>query len=276
MHLALVFVMSIVHQATGGFTCPEYSCGINGIKGEECIHRKEEGGIFTYELEKCGNAEERCLLEGAGPDYNCSITPTLYPGEMCEYPTDCMSGECAQGICGGVEETGVCAHSTQCNLGLFCALDKTCKKVARLGEPCGPSGNHCRSNLVCMNSLCVNMGTLEEGKLSDNKFACSTFYIAKEDGSNDLLCSKGPKINGDDHKCQGTKDMCDYQLTLPSGQTKPIQQPCLCGLSEDGAKYCPVGKGDIITNITHVCNYLYILSSSLSMSPVFSTRKNAR
>jgi hypothetical protein len=75
----------------------------------------------------------------------CQALPELgekCSGDNCQYPLQCTDGLCSKGLDVGSD----CSSLTDCDQGLFCALDGTCKKQSRKWEACElDSFNSCAS-----------------------------------------------------------------------------------------------------------------------------------
>ena len=133
---------------------------------------------------------KHCAIENDGLEGLCKdFNKTKYPGEICSFNDECMIGECKNNICEIASHLQYCLEDINCNYGEFChKTEEICKKVKNYNDQC-ISGDRCNSGLVCNNSKCIPMGTLDENSPVDASSACKTLY------SHDGFCTKGPTLN---------------------------------------------------------------------------------
>ena len=115
----------------------------------------------------------------------------LFIGSKCNYNEECLTNKCENNICSSKPEN--CSKYYDCDPGYYCNKDdKTCKKMGQKNDECTHKifGDDdflttdedlifgtCSYGLVCNKNKCVEIGSLEDGAESDNKFACKNFVV---------------------------------------------------------------------------------------------------
>ena len=115
----------------------------------------------------------------------------LFIGSKCNYNQECFSNKCENNVCVSVPNN--CTNNFGCDPGFYCDEEENkCKKMGQKNDNCTHDeiwgddffttdediifGN-CSYGFVCNNNKCVEIGSLEDGKFSDNKFACKNFLV---------------------------------------------------------------------------------------------------
>ena len=143
----------------------------------------------------------------------------LFIGSKCNYNQECFSNKCVNNVC--ISDPNNCTNDFGCNPGSYCNEEENkCKKMGQKNDSCTHDeiwgddffttdediifGN-CSYGFVCNNKKCVEIGSLEDGTGSDNKFACKNFLvhngvcteIIPGDMDKDGYCQYSPKNEPD-------------------------------------------------------------------------------
>lgn len=234
--------------------CPEYQCtSISGAKNQCVIYDEAKR---TYYVDP-SNCEEGNCFSGLDPQKNVScytlysgyLGGVKYPGEKCEFDSDCSSyaiNGCVQGACKGYTEGQVFTPKLDhayfyCNPGLrFDNATSACLKQIQNGGKC-ETDYDCTNQAVCRANLenikvCMDIYSLKDDeKLYTCDYletACKSSYCMTN--STGSYCAEAMKnVNGQGAPCDSDKDcVSNAGLTLN----------CKCGLS--GRSYCELFPGD--------------------------------
>jgi hypothetical protein len=209
-----------------------------------CLLKVEMGTNTTFQLRECQEGKVCDILDEEDTESKCGnwyTTPIKFPGEYCRNHTECFSGVCLNSTCVGKNESGDCENDTICNPGLYCDVEaKKCKKVRKINEACNEKMK-CASYLVCDKAKCIVHASLDIDQEADHPSACKSYYVSKG------KCKKGPTLKraeGDPEfgpiACPKIRE-CTYTF-----DGKEEFEPCICGITENGTKFCPPGRGDIV------------------------------
>jgi hypothetical protein len=153
----------------------------------KCIsndYNEETKEIIVMLGEKCSNDK---ICEGVCVK---KFNELLY-GSICNFNEECLSNKCENNICSANPNN--CADYYDCEPGYYCDEEKNiCKKMGQKDDKCThvPFNDEdffitdedlifgtCSYGLVCNNEKCVEIGSLEDGEQSDNKYACKNFLV---------------------------------------------------------------------------------------------------
>ncbi len=177
----------------------------------------------------------------------------LYPGEECSGEELCMAGsssdigKCENGKCTGRGEEQECKRHFDCLVGLFCnETVHKCQAQKQEGDFCN-SNNDCMNNLLCMNSTCFALHSLQNGTYLQPKLGkvfkalCAYDFINEETNQCiDELDYFNVSLDRIDEegfvKCE-IGEKCNYT----SGDSSYIyQKDCQCSYNSEGFSFCPL------------------------------------
>ena len=248
--------------------CYQYTLGKVQSNGTVCGHL--ENNTYTVDTSVCTGSTS-CMNNDTSNDYvdimtgkdsycakslpSLEYTPLSYPGSKCRGASDCLIGNCTNGVCKGYEE-GDTFNKTflvgeqACDPGLF-AKDQgnntlECVKQYQEGNSCSYP-YQCQNGLTCADGKCIKVGSLKNGsKFKFNKqsgpdsldssagICCESFY-ADPNVTSSLMweCKDPPQSKNPAAECK-TNDDCKT--------TDEFSEVCECGLS--GKKHCSLSEGD--------------------------------
>jgi hypothetical protein len=138
-------------ESVGASMCPKYVCATEQQKYNmlefQCALYSGDG-VGTYTIKACPDGYEcYCLNQ---EDSSCvPIQPSttnatgVYPGELCETDSDCLSSNCVQDlrlnrkICEGANKGDSCNANKDCNPGLYCSsISGACTYLRQFGQSC--------------------------------------------------------------------------------------------------------------------------------------------
>ncbi len=209
-----------------------------------------------------------------------NIVGVRYPGEECNFDTDCFSpdksryteslvGTCLYGVCRGYNETESCQETAWCWKGLYCdnsnMTSPTCAKLKSSGSECKKS-NECQNNLLCFEGKCESVWYSQSvGKnvsaIGDSapehycKFGKSYNGICDYLNTTDAVDSQSGLV-----KCE-VGQLCNYTST--SGASTKM---CECGYNPDGLSYCPMGNNQskFLYYLYAIIIYAYVFNNILT------------
>lgn len=260
---SLAIVMACVALSVmAEFTCDVYSC--SELAKGQCASIEWSINHSLYKLQACPDKKVCDLHLGVEPDTceDSRTTPYRFPGELCAKDAECFGGKCEKNVCQGAASGESCNDDSYCNPGLYCdAAEKKCVPTKKRGDDC--STGKCDAFLVCDQKKCTDVGRLENNKPASAPAACKSFYVRNG------ACSAGPTL------IRAATDPQTGPITCPaSGEchyklgNQEIAEPCTCGRTEKGTKYCNPGKGDM--NPDNVKRSCYI-HSTLTTSSIWPT-----
>ena len=239
------------------FECKAYSCGGSDWKDGVCIAYNE--GDNTFYSKGCPNNshDSYCDSELAASDKFLNVTcgqapepSPKYPGESCSNDTQCISGNCANGVCKGKPKAGTCSHNKDCDPGLYCSFNDNCTELI----PAGSSG--CISDFECaLGAFCnTTSGQIGNhpcvpyfsGKIGDPvpppqssisigsgfSYACESATYNSTSGT----CVSAPKSSSFPIECTNSEKDCKVDSSF--------QGTCSCGMNPYAKKYCSPMTGD--------------------------------
>ena len=244
--------------------CAVYSCE-KVIGGGICAKSdyKSEYEIDVTLSDICSE-HKKCNLNGEPNEifYNgnnvegtcfSAILYNKYPGEKCDFDTECIYPlnnpssqfhKCEEGHCNGMGENGICEDNSWCKVGLFC--DKTkgkCKEQKSKGNNCFESKD-CKNNLICRDGKCDDLFILKDGQSVPERESHEIQRKFCENGEviNNICVSyndfNGTKVNENEYKKCDYNYYCKYKVNgLEEGRKKYIK--CGCGYNSEGQGYCP-------------------------------------
>ena len=246
--------------------CVPYDCEFHEeMKGiNQCVFYEIDVGEFQYSnprihLAPCLNNEtDTCSLVPASNSTCEPLATTRYPGDYCETHMDCVSSDCASGMCQGNMFNTTCESIYDCNPGSYCNFTyMVCAIQKQIGEEC-LSEFECENHLGCNMGICTPYFSIPDGSFTD---------MAEEDGFA-TLCASGYAYMG---QCQAPPTSnatppanCDINKDCTSS-IAGVSKPCLCGYNPTGESYCPLFIGDPIPqkgianmkkliSYNHICN----------------------
>lgn len=259
--LMAIILLTMAYVAYGMGECPLFKCSkdveegfcayANQIKDDTMINLNpcKNDLVCNYE-DLIGKNTAKCVK----PEKSLGIK---YPGEYCEQNEECTGFtsighgmECQDNTCMGKEENEPCTFSMTCAPEYYCNVKAgKCLTRGKLNDDCTSEMGSCDTPYVCVKEKCVRAGTLEVGEPIDNDFACKTLY--SENGR----CAVGPKLKG--YK-EGTGPMiCHGNCTYIIGKSPEAHEPCTCGHTETGTKFCNPGYGDV--NFSDIFAYYHYM-----------------
>lgn len=131
------------------------------------------------------------------------------------------------------KEGEVCdSERNLCGKASFCSEEGKCRERKAAKAACFPG--ECKMGLICSLQVCIPVGSLPVGSVSDSQWACKGFTLDK-----DLRkCMNPPKSKGKlPIKCESDADC---------GSTEGSFSECVCGLNPQGQRYCNLHRGDEI------------------------------
>jgi hypothetical protein len=230
--------------------CPRFSCG--SLPSGDCsLRKKDETTQFSsFTLQTCPSNNQQCpfynLDDPERDTLKCeekdSVLIRLYPGGPCESETDCLEGQCNDGVCAGIAEKEKCSKNSECYYGFACRKGDTpedntkyCLPQRKEGEAC-VEDEECLNSHGCFNGKCIPYFSLADGTLLESQnspILCQSGY------KHDDLCARLTLVNG--------KDACDKSRPCTydnNGKTITIEDNCQCGYNPSGKTFCKIGSGD--------------------------------
>ena len=92
----------------------------------------------------------------------------LLPGLFCTDNTQCQSGKCKNNTCIGKNLDEECSSSDECNPGMYC--NTKCTPLLKKGEKCNNHDSECETDSGCLNGICTEYFTLNDGEKTDTSF----------------------------------------------------------------------------------------------------------
>lgn len=250
------------------FICIKINFGKKNSEEEEKIIFKctdlYDSKCMTYDWNEEQNEIIYMIGEKCSNDKVCNRVcvkkfTELFFGSRCNYNEECLSNKCEKNVCSS--NTKNCYDYYDCEPGYYCNQeDNTCKKMGQKDENCTHLNfddddflttdedkifGTCSYGLVCNNNKCVEIGSLEDGVKSDNKYACKNFVVY-----NDECTSLVAKEMDEDGYCYYSPE---------NNQTITLNYECPYTLSD--GKYINYGK-KIIENWNNFVNkYKKVLNS---------------
>lgn len=227
--LARLFVVLFLLENARASNCPAVLCGHERTQtcGGYPVHPSE------LIIQQCPEADFTCQM----PDFTQSPSDLLclpFNGNQYDLwnPYQAVVGnEYAEFDWRDIGE--VCdGKGSLCGKTGFCGEDGRCKRRKDEKETCFPG--ECRFGLICAMQVCVHVGSLPIGNVSDTQWACKGFTLDK-----DLqTCSRPPQSKGKlPIKCLTDADCVSTDGTFSE---------CVCGLNAQGQRYCNLHRGDEI------------------------------
>jgi len=223
--------------------CDKYVCG--GLNTDECAKAEiYSENLMTYYLNPCNDTKICPLNFHDQPDI-CSLDhvhPTKFPGEFCKIGLECLSGNCLNNTCKGVEAGFKCTSDSVCDAGLYCNELNECEEAKYENLKCDYK-TKCLSTFVCNKGVCTKILSLENGSEASAPLACKSYFIHQG------VCFEGPKLQKEEQyedtegpiPCNNETYLCSYVV---DGKLK-INQLCQCGMADTRDSFCSPGKGDI-------------------------------
>ena len=243
--LDLALILLLFASAQADFPCALYTCD-ESLAPNTCAARSIHGLDMIIKLQGCDETKI-CDLESWPDDLAlCKSAyehPTLYPGEYCRNSTECYSKKCNE-VCVGKDTDESCHSSTDCSPGNSCYRGR-CEHTLLDGSACTIGEQSCGAASVCDQGVCIRIGSQQNGQSAANPATCASFYIQ------DAKCSEAPRLvteeTGEEeekYQCPETKQ-CMYGFKETE---EKITEPCVCGVNNNGTKYCQPGIGDVDLN----------------------------
>ena len=158
-------------------------------------------------------------------------------GNQCVKNNECRSNFCSEGVCQKdlaefeAQEGSQCESHEDCNPNFHCS-QSGCRPQKEVGDECS-NDFMCVNSAGCLLGKCARFGSLEDNNESDNELICKSGYVDPSTRE----CKPSPVIidkEGPEYQCSSVQDSCAY---LSDGKTFSL--PCKCGLSPEGATFCP-------------------------------------
>ena len=140
---------SYYNITAGDLSCPAYLCYGTAFPGSVCSAYNQ--GNNTVELNKCARGDICSVpseLFTNGTCVEASSQPTLYAGESCDGPNQCIESSCVQNVCVGTASGKPCVQTIQCDIGLFCSPLNLCEPLLGVGSYCFYDSD-CQLNSGC-------------------------------------------------------------------------------------------------------------------------------
>ena len=212
---------------------------------------------LLYDIRLCSdNVNTYCpasnLPDNQGVEILCTTPPgktevqdvaNAYPGDPCTTGTQCLSGTCTGGYCGGIAAGSQCEEDTDCNPGYYCDVTttNTCTALLALGAECDRDAM-CQMNNGCNVGICTTyFSVAETGTVTDcGNAEYPNFLIGNSAGIQySVFCTSGV--------CNTDGKTCSAALTsgpLPVACTQGGQTNCPTKSSSEvtGATTCQNGK----------------------------------
>ena len=166
-------------------------------KNKKCMIRTYDkaGNIIQY-LKGCKKGKICYINEEDNYGYCGKYIKPLVIGDKSKTDQECLSGNRKGKRCRGLGDGANCINSSQCNRGYYCDFtDNTC----RINPTYCFSDEQCNIFQVCTftnksnynngKGECVDIGSIDNGDFSVNKFACkSGFSYMNSNG--EFICSE--------------------------------------------------------------------------------------
>jgi hypothetical protein len=179
-------------------------------------------------------------------------------GTSCVYDEECVANNiCIDHTCVGIGKGLYCSSNTDCDVGLFCANNKTCVPQIKVGRTGCMEDAHCVNNAGCQ----IYSYTDTDVNLCTKYFSLDNYHAllgCSPAGEINYLCESGFCINVGMSVCYpapahydkivkcSTNNDC---ISKPTGQLKmQFFSECLCGLNSDREGFCSLFPGDDIYN----------------------------
>ena len=165
-----------------------YKCG-NSLNINTCYlsQPSSDGDTITYYLSACSKGKY-CQESNIKYTYNlCTKRNSLLStGKKCSVGNECQSGICEGEKCSLRAEGSLCETDSNCEPNLFCDdsratpkcspyidEDKKCKIIDEY------NAKPCKAGYICANGKCIQQFSLNNGNITDNKFACKSNFMYK-------------------------------------------------------------------------------------------------
>ncbi len=220
-------------------------------KNKKCLIRTYDtsGNIIQY-VKACKRG--KICYEG---DYNYGYcgkyTNPLVIGDKSKTDQECLSGNRKGKRCRGLGDGAYCKDSSQCDRNYYCSfIDNTC----RINDDYCFSDEQCEIFKVCtFNSTddynegkgkCVDIGSIEIGKFSVNKWACESGYSIYDKDNKGFICAE---IISKDKYCYNNNftNLYSCNITVNTGDGNVLYSNYVCNTDE---KYLDVNGNAVCLN----------------------------
>ena len=235
MRITIFLVFISAGLALTARNCFKYNCIENATNTDICMSSNKNVLFLTTCKEGF-----KCTLSGS----ELAMCKNSYylrnlAGEYCDDNEYCSFGlQCVNNICRGKSAPELCQLDSECDAELYCFKGKCTSPT----NNCSEDGTKCKSNEFCANGTCTIIAQLPNGKDSNFPAACKSYFVLGN------KCEDGPKYK----KNINNSETCFYEINK-----KEYNDSGMCKKSEDGGRFCPLGKGDI--NIDNVIFFSHIV-----------------
>ena len=220
-------------------------------KNKKCLIRTYDlaGNIIQY-VKACKRG--KICYEG---DYNYGYcgkyTKPLVIGDKSKTDQECLSGNRKGKRCRGLGDGAYCKDSSQCDRNYYCSfIDNTCR--INNDNNCF-SDEQCEIFKVCTfttigdyengKGKCVDIGSIDTGEFSVNKWACKSGYSIYDNNNNKFICAE---IISNDKYCFIDNSINLYSCTIKANiNDEIINDNYICNNDE---KYLDVNGNVVCLN----------------------------
>lgn len=251
-------------------SCPAYLCFGSAFPDSVCSAYSQ--GNNTVELNMCAKGDICSVpseLFTNGTCVEASSQPTLYAGESCNGPNQCIESSCVKNVCVGIASGKPCEETSQCDAGLYCSDLHMCEPLIKAGSYC-LYDFMCQINSACHpneqgEGICTPYFSLPNNSpvsctASGYQPLCQSAMCLQGPGLQDGICIPAASIgpaNASPIQCSADSDCVGYNGVHEVAFTSK----CRCGYNPQGLRYCDWLPGD-----TAYTNYTKLISKVLSQT----------
>jgi len=227
----------------------------------------------TWYLSAC-DAGYECGPTNVPSNFTCQrqspvVIEPAYPGEPCNYDSDCQYSVkykygCVKGVCTGQLQGGLCVDSSECEPGLYC-YSASCTQLSAAKQSC-TQDTDCVQTCGCdilpnaLKGTCIPYFSLQANSTIS---ACPgpvppyTTILSLPTGNNvNYLCESGSCITSEDTQVSTCVNPLTSATAIPvnctnndgvclAGNALGVAGKCAgCGMNPTGSSFCPLFSGD--------------------------------
>ena len=272
----IIFLLSFMKT----FSIIIYQCSTINLLSDQCMLNYTDKNGDTHILLKICPENTICQ---AISDYSMGFCITnikeVYPGDDCNYNSQCSTRDCSDSICYGFEENKYCnPNKMECKNNMSCRkifeeyrYVYKCLNVSEEGEKC-ENNNECGFNMVCgtnfdfnmnnnmkitrikeyieydeylslnNNKSCIKTASLQNGIITNEEMACKSGQLIPIEifpGKKDYICGSKQKIIKNCDKYS----KCIIEVDIGSFGKIELEQECI--MSVIGNLICPLNQKEL-------------------------------
>ena len=227
-------------------TCPAYYCTnyTSYWQPNQCVVSRKDilnGLLIDTQYSNPCPTGYFCNVSSTTSNSTCvPIIQTLgYPGDFCNFSSQCYSNMCQNNFCLGIRQGEQCQNFYDCMPGFFCNQTSLICQILRKKQQNCDFWYECSNNLVCSLGVCINYFSLPNGAITNlysNGYSEACYSGFAVSSNNNLYTCVNAPISGS-NICYNIGQLC-----YDSSHT--YSKPCQCGLGASNSLYCPSFEGD--------------------------------